>query len=158
MPSLENPQYEKFALERLKGLNAPDAYVAAGFQPNSGNAHRLNGRDSIRRRIAELQDQAAAMIVRSVAVIDKAYVRQEAYRMYEACASAAITEGDHGKIVFDAKAATVASRFLEQLGKHVDIQAFKEVQDINVTVTVDAAIARLAAMDEAIEANYAVID
>jgi hypothetical protein len=151
MPVLTNPQYERFAQERLKGLKAPDAYVAAGFRPNSGNAHRLNGRECIRQRIAELQEQAAAKIVRKAAVIDKGYVLQEAHRMYEASANAAT--GDD----FDPKAANVASRFLDQLGKHVDVQAFKEQHDVNITLSIDAAISRLEEMN-AMEGEYEVVD
>ena len=151
MPVLENPQYEKFAQERLKGLKAPDAYVAAGFRPNSGNAHRLNGRECIRQRIAELQEKAAAKIVRSAAVIDKTYVLQQAHRMYEASANAATGEE------FDPKAANVASRFLDQLGRHVSVQAFKEQMDVNVSLSVDAAISRLEAQD-VIEGEYEALE
>jgi hypothetical protein len=81
--------------------------------------------------------------------IDKAYVLSKATKLFEACETALEAE-------FDPKAANVASRFLDQIGRHVDVQAFREAQDINVHITVDQAIARLES--QAIEADYEVID
>jgi hypothetical protein len=81
--------------------------------------------------------------------IDKAYVLSKATKLFEACETALEAE-------FDPKAANVASRFLDQIGRHVDVQAFKDATDVNVHITVDQAIARLES--QAIEADYEVID
>jgi hypothetical protein len=48
-----------------------------------------------------------------------------------------------------------AARALDMIGRHVDVQAFREAQDINVHITVDQAIARLES--QAIEADYEVL-
>lgn len=154
MPPISNPRYERMAQELFKGAKAIDAHETAGFSRNSGNAARLNGLECIQKRVAELQAQAATKIVSKAAVIDKSYVLQQAHRMYEASANAAIPEDG-----FDPKAAAVAARFLDQVGRHVDVQAFKDTSDINVHITVDQAISRLAALDvpEAIEGEYEVI-
>ena len=104
---------------------------------------------------------AAAQIVKKAAVIDKSYVLQQAQRMFEASASAAIgAPGEDGsEPAFDPKSANVASRFLDQIGRHVDVQAFKDTSDINISITVDGAISRLAQLDApAIEGDYEVIE
>lgn len=59
MPVLKNARHEKFAQERFKGKTIDEAYVAAGFKENRGNAARLNANESIRKRIDELTANAA---------------------------------------------------------------------------------------------------
>lgn len=55
MPPLKNPKHEAFAQARyLDGLTADEAYVAAGYKANSGNATRLNGNECIQCRGVEL--------------------------------------------------------------------------------------------------------
>ena len=43
-------------------MTIDDAYAAAGFKPNRGNAARLNAKESIQHRIAELQGSTADQI------------------------------------------------------------------------------------------------
>jgi hypothetical protein len=112
--------------------------------PNRHNASRLKTSEPVRNRIAEIQTEMARQTIAAPA-IDKAYVLSKATKLFEACETALEAE-------FDAKAANVASRFLDQIGRHVDVQAFREAQDINVHITVDQAIARLES--QAIEADY----
>lgn len=154
MPVLPNPRHERFAQELVKGASQIAAYAAAGYKADRGAACNLSAKPYISQRVAELQGMAAARVVQKIAVIDKGYVLQQAHRMYEASANAAIPEDG-----FDPKAAAVAARFLDQVGRHVDVQAFKDTSDINVHITVDQAISRLAALDvpEAIEGEYEVI-
>jgi hypothetical protein len=153
MPVLTNPRYEKMARELFKGANATDAHERAGFKRNRGNAARINALECIRRRVLELHSLGAAKLVQEVAVIDKTYVLQQAYRMFEASAAAAL--GQDGE--FDPKAANVASRFLDQLGRHANVRAFVEQHDVSITLSIDAAISRLEEMT-ALEGEYAVID
>jgi hypothetical protein len=156
MPVLTNPRYEKMAQELFKGANATDAHERAGFKRNRGNAARINAMECIRRRVLELHSLGAAKLVQEVVVIDKTYVLQQAYRMFEASAAAALgAPGQDGE--FDPKAANVASRFLDQLGRHANVRAFVEQHDVSITLSIDAAISRLEEMT-ALEGEYAVID
>jgi hypothetical protein len=145
---LNNPKHELFAQAIARGADAPEAFVQVGFMPNRHNASRLKTSEPVRNRIAEIQTEMARQTIAAPA-IDKAYVLSKATKLFEACETALEAE-------FDPKAANVASRFLDQIGRHVDVQAFREAQDINVHITVDQAIARLES--QAIEADYEVID
>ncbi|MDW9473157.1 terminase small subunit [Sinorhizobium meliloti] len=59
MPVLKNARHEKFAQARAKGNTVDEAYVAAGFKANRGNAARLNANESIQARVAEIQGKGA---------------------------------------------------------------------------------------------------
>lgn len=59
MPVLRNSKHEAFAQAVAKGSTADDAYAAAGFKPNRGNATRLKLNDSIRARVAEIKSRVA---------------------------------------------------------------------------------------------------
>jgi phage terminase small subunit len=59
---LSNPRHERFAQELVLGRPASDAYVAAGFRYNEGNAIRLKGNEKVSARVAELQSRAAAAV------------------------------------------------------------------------------------------------
>jgi hypothetical protein len=45
-----------------EGKSATEAYEAAGYTPNDGNATRLKGNERIKRRVAELQERGAAEV------------------------------------------------------------------------------------------------
>lgn len=59
MPVLKNKQYEIFAQAIAAGQTADAAYVEAGFARNRSNAARLNAREPVQKRIAELLTAAA---------------------------------------------------------------------------------------------------
>lgn len=59
MPVLRNSKHEAFAQALAKGSTADEAYAAAGFKPNRGNATRLKLNDSIRARVAEIKSRVA---------------------------------------------------------------------------------------------------
>lgn len=59
MPTLSNPKYELFAQGLAKGKTADEAYKAAGYAPNRGNATTLKANQSILNRVSELQALAA---------------------------------------------------------------------------------------------------
>ena len=54
MPILQNPRHERFAQELANGKSGNDAYVAAGFKANRGNAGALTRQQHISTRVAEL--------------------------------------------------------------------------------------------------------
>ena len=59
MPILKNSRHERFAQEIAKGKSADEAYALSGNKPHRGNASRLRTKESVRRRIKELQAQGA---------------------------------------------------------------------------------------------------
>jgi hypothetical protein len=59
MPTLQNAQYEAFALARAKGARLDDAYEDAGFAPGNGHASRIALRAEVAERIAELRREQA---------------------------------------------------------------------------------------------------
>jgi hypothetical protein len=60
--ALPNQRHEKFAQSLAEGKSASEAYEAAGYTPNDGNATRLKGNERIRARVAELQECGAAEV------------------------------------------------------------------------------------------------
>jgi len=60
MPTLDNPRHERFAQGLAKGMSADAAYEQAGFKPNRGNASTLKANQSVKDRVAELQERAEA--------------------------------------------------------------------------------------------------
>lgn len=69
MPALSNPKHERFAQELAKGKTADEAYAEAGYKPDRGNASRLTANDSVKARVAELQERAAVRTEITVASI-----------------------------------------------------------------------------------------
>ena len=66
---LDNPRHEIAAQEYAAGATEADAYEAAGFEPNSGNASRLlKGNESVRERVEELLEQAAERAIDTVKI------------------------------------------------------------------------------------------
>ena len=59
MPILKNSRHERFAQEVAKGKSADDAYTLCGNKPHRGNASRMRTKESVRRRIEELQAKGA---------------------------------------------------------------------------------------------------
>jgi phage terminase small subunit len=59
MPTLPNIRQERFAQELALGKSANDAYVAAGYKSNRGNADFLRRQQSISIRITEILEERA---------------------------------------------------------------------------------------------------
>ena len=69
MPQLQNARHERFAQELAKGKSADEAYQAAGYSENRGNASRLKANENVAARVAELQERAAVKVDLTVADI-----------------------------------------------------------------------------------------
>jgi phage terminase small subunit len=54
MPILRNARHERFAQELAAGKTASEAYVLAGYKPNTGNAAALKGKQRISKRVDEI--------------------------------------------------------------------------------------------------------
>jgi phage terminase small subunit len=57
MSVLSNPRHERFAQELANGISASEAYVAAGFRKNDGNAWRLKSNEAVLNRIEEIMKE-----------------------------------------------------------------------------------------------------
>jgi hypothetical protein len=55
MPALRNARQELVAQALASGATKFDAYAAAGYAPDYGNASRLTGKDKVKERVAEIQ-------------------------------------------------------------------------------------------------------
>jgi hypothetical protein len=60
MAILPNPRHEKFAELLAQGKTAREAYVLCGYHDNRHNAARLKSSETVRRRVLELSEAAAA--------------------------------------------------------------------------------------------------
>jgi terminase small subunit-like protein len=60
MAPLRNTKHERFAQGLAEGKSADEAYEVAGYKRNRSHASRLVAKGSIRGRVRELQDAAAA--------------------------------------------------------------------------------------------------
>jgi phage terminase small subunit len=59
MPVLANARHERFAQEVAQGKSLTDAYAAAGYKADDGNASRLAAKPHMAARIDELKAEAA---------------------------------------------------------------------------------------------------
>lgn len=59
MPVLDNPKHELFAQELAKGKTEVDAYVAAGYKRDDGNANRTANLPDVATRVQEILGKAA---------------------------------------------------------------------------------------------------
>lgn len=75
MPVLDNAKHERFAQGIAAGMTADEAYAAAGYRPDRGNATRLTANDSIKARVAEIlsvsADRAGVSAERVIAELAK---------------------------------------------------------------------------------------
>lgn len=134
-----NAQMERFCQEYIKNpTNQTAAAAAAGYKNAAVSASRHMDNPKVQARIEELMKHRNKRVK-----IDADYVLKQSVKIHERCmqeiepftdAKGNHIHDDKGRplYVFDAKAAIAA---LGLVGKHVDVQAFKERMDVNVTVT-----------------------
>ncbi|MBO1505212.1 terminase small subunit [Serratia proteamaculans] len=134
-----NAQMERFCQEYIKNpSNQTAAAAAAGYKNAAVSASRHMDNPKVQARIAELMEHRNKRVK-----IDADYVLKQSVKIHERCmqeiepftdAKGNHIHDDKGRplYVFDAKAAIAA---LGLVGKHVNVQAFKERVDVNVNVT-----------------------
>lgn len=112
MPVLDNPKYELFARNRVAGMNATKAYIAAGYSELGAgpNAKRLTNNDQIKQRIAELHEESLNKAVEKM-VLTEAFVIEGLSKLALACS-------DREATTWNPQA---ANRSLELLGKKLAI-------------------------------------
>ena len=75
MPPLPKQQEEAFSQNIARGMPNQDAYEAAGYKRNRGNAARLKAKERVRKRITELQTQSHQKI--QAAVVKQATITRQ---------------------------------------------------------------------------------
>lgn len=104
---LRIPGHERFAQELAKGRDQKAAWRKAGYKGGPAVASRIAAREDVKARVAFLMGKAAEK-----AVIDAAWVLEKAVDLHEKAKAA--------------NAFAPAARALELVGKHVEVQAFRE--------------------------------
>lgn len=114
MGRLSNDKHEAFAQALAKGTSAFEAMKEAGYRPDRGNASRLTANDSIRTRVAELQERAATNVVISREWVIERLV-ENVNRAMQAV-EIRNQDGGTGEYKYDG---SVANKALELLGKEL---------------------------------------
>lgn len=129
---------EMFCREYLIDLNATQAAIRAGYSEKTANrvaSENLSKLD-IQSRIAELKQERQDRVS-----IDADYVLKQAVKLHERCmqevkpkmiaGSQVKDENGNNLFVFDSSGAAKA---LELIGKHVNVQAFKDKVESEVNL------------------------
>lgn len=111
MPILKNPKHERFAQALADGKSQIEAYAAAGYARNRGNAATLKRRESISRRVNELlaERERMARDATERATAELALTKADVMRLLLQRHDAASAAGQH----------SAAIRALELLGKQL---------------------------------------
>ena len=84
MPILQNTRHEAFAQARARGQTLENAYEDAGYAPGYNHGRRLNLREDVAERVAELravQDEAMyAAVPETIGVLLRMAAASEALR------------------------------------------------------------------------------
>ncbi len=120
---------EMFCKEYIIDLNATQAAIRAGYSEKTANEQGCQNlaKLSIQERIAELKEDREKRLV-----IDADWVLQQAVKVHMMCMQAepVMVSGEPtGEYKFDSSGANKA---LELVGKHVNIQAWKEKTEITL--------------------------
>lgn len=112
---LKNARHERFAQELAKGAAQSQAYKLAGYSATGNsaevNAARLLRNDQVAARVEHLKAKVTEKVVKETA-IDAAWVLKKASELHDKA--------------LEAKQLSVAKGALDLIGKHVDVQAFRE--------------------------------
>lgn len=112
---LKNARHERFAQELAKGEHASTAYKNAGYSATGNSAEsaaaRLFKTVKVAKRVAELRSRIAEKVAEKTS-IDAAWVLKKAAELHDKA--------------LEEKQLSVAKGALDIIGKHVDVQAFKE--------------------------------
>jgi phage terminase small subunit len=126
MPTLRNPRHERFAQELAGGKTGIEAHRLAGYKPDRGNATRLQQKDSISHRVAEILAERETTHARATErAIERAAVTKEwvigrlRENVERALQLKQVVDG-HGNPTGEFRyQGTVANRALELLGKEI---------------------------------------
>jgi phage terminase small subunit len=119
-----NPKQLLFAEEYIKDYNATQAAIRAGYSPKTAGSQggRLLNHVEIQKLIAKaIENRAARVQYDSDALLKD--ILQMKDRVQEAIASMPVE-------ALDATLVNAFARLTDQLGKHVDVQAWKERMEV----------------------------
>lgn len=125
------PKQEAFSLEYLKDLNATQAAIRAGYSEKTASAAaaRLLVNVKVAERIAELMAKRSEKVE-----IDAEWVLRRAVEFHDKCSQSAIVTDREGNPVKDGDGNTIyafehtgVGKALDLIGKHVGVNAFKQV-------------------------------
>jgi phage terminase small subunit len=138
------PKQQRFVEEYLIDLNATQAAIRAGYSADT--ARQIGSENLSKPDIADAIAEAAAKRAEQ-AGIDAAYVLRQAVKLHERCMQEVDPildrrgqqiRDDTGNPLFEFNALG-ASKALELVGKHVDVQAFKDKIEhsggLSITIT-----------------------
>lgn len=143
-----NAKQTRFVEEYLIDLNATQAAIRAGYSEDTARA--IGSENLSKPYIKDAIDKAIAARSESTQ-IDAAYVLRQAVKLHERCMQEIVPFTDRkGNHVHDEKGhpmylfnAAGAAKSLELVGKHVNVQAFKDRVEhsggIGITITPDDA-------------------
>lgn len=140
MPILNNIRHEMFAQGLAAGKTLEAAHKAAGFKPDRGNASRLQRRDIIVQRVAEIRGAKEAIVAKAEAKLVDNLVATRQWvieQLTENCRRAMQAEpirdsagNPTGQYRYNG---AVANRALELLGKElgmfIDRKEIREVDE-----------------------------
>jgi phage terminase small subunit len=94
MAALNNARHERFCLGLVEGKSVVEAYEAAGYKPDRGNASTLHSKFHIQARVSELQNEAVKGTTLTVqSLLDELEsARQQASNLKQLSASARAIE------------------------------------------------------------------
>lgn len=130
---------EMFCREYLIDLNATQAAIRAGYSENTADVQgsRLLGNVKVQEFLSKLASER-----RDRVSVDADYVLKQAVKLHERCmqeikpkiiAGSHVQDEDGNKLfVFDSSGAAKA---LELIGKHVNVQAFKDKIESDVNLS-----------------------
>ncbi len=122
----------KFVDEYMKDYNATRAYKAAGYAASTDQIAATHGCRLLMNGKVQEAIQAKREKVAEKDLIDAEYIKQQAHILFRKCAGldeidkAQIVDGQVQQVKVKEFNGAAANKALETLGKHVDIQAFKE--------------------------------
>ena len=138
MKKLQGKQ-QKFVDEYIKDLNATQAAIRAGYSKKTAN--RIASQN-LSKVVIQLAIQAKQQELAAEDKIDALYIKEQAHYLFLQCAGKEpinkLVSTDSGYRSIEALEfnGPAANKALETLGKHVDIQAFKESVGISGTLDV----------------------
>ncbi len=122
---------QAFCEEYLIDLNATQAAIRAGYSEKTANriASKLLTKIDIQKRIGELKEQRSKKTG-----ITAEWVLNASVDLYNKCMEAErVKDKDGNDMGFAKFNAAGAGKAIELVGKHVNIQAFSERQEVEVT-------------------------
>lgn len=126
------PKQERFVAEYLVDLNATQAAIRAGYSEKTAGAI---GDENLKKPVIAAAVAAAKLARSEETKIDAAYVLRQAVKLHERCMQEVApiidrrgqqVRDDDGNPLFEFNAAG-AAKALDLVGKHVDVQAFKDI-------------------------------